>query len=315
MPRQPRLWTHPNATVEVVNRTFQGRHLIQPSPRFNAIIVGALAKARERHGIEIYGGAFAANHFHLYLRAGSVRAQANFMRDFTRKLSIESGIAYDWKGSTFPERYRATEVSEEPEAQIGRLTYCLQHGCKEGLVGSPIQWPGVGFAAALMTGEPLKGIWIDRSGYSRARAKGKAVTLDDFTEELELPLAPLPCWQEVDAATRRDYVTEMVRQIEDETAKVHAAEGTSPLGVLAVLAGDPHFRPEELETPPKPLFHAFRQRVRRDMREALGLITTAYFDAAERLKAGDRSVSFPRNCFPSRLPFVDPASDLAWVSG
>ena len=118
MPRLPRMWTRPNVLVEVVNRTFQGRHLIKPSPHFNAIIIGALAKVSQKHGVKIHGGAFASNHFHLCLSAETLRDQAAFMRDFTRKLSFESGIAYDWEGSTFPDRYRSTEISEEPEAQI-----------------------------------------------------------------------------------------------------------------------------------------------------------------------------------------------------
>ena len=305
MSRQPRLWTRSDALVEVVNRTLQGRHLLKPSPRFNRIIVGALVKASQKHGVEICGGAFAANHFHLLLKAGSIKTQANFMRDFTRKLSIESGIVYDWKGSTFPERYRATEVSAEPEAQISRLIYLLKHGCKEGLVESPLDWPGVSFATALTHGETLKGIWIDRSGYCRARARGRNVTLDDFTEELELSITPLPCWQALDESAIKSRVSDLVSRIAEETRLSHEVDGTRPLGVAAVLSGRPHFRPEELDRRPKPLFHAFSRRVRESMKEALGQIATAYLEAAERLKGGDLSARFPENCFPPSLPFVD----------
>ena len=301
MSRHPRLWTRSDAIVEVVNRTFQGRHLLKPSPRFNAIIVGALAKSCEKHGVEICGGAFAVNHFHLLLKPSSVKAQSDFMRDFTRKLSIESGIAYEWNGSTFPERYRATEISEEPEAQISRLIYLLKHGCKEGLVESPLDWPGVSFATALIQGEPLKGIWIDRSGYCRARARGRDVSLEDFTEEVELPIAPLPCWQELDECTRKNHVVDLVDRIEEETRLLHQADGTWPLGVAAVLTGQPHFRPTELEKLPKPLFHVFSRGVRKRMEDALGRITTAYFEAAEQLRAGNLSARFPENCFPPGL--------------
>ena len=307
MSRFPRLWTRPNAGVEILNRCIQGRHLLKPSPRLNAIIIGTLAKAREKYPVEIYSGAFLSSHFHIFLQAPTVKIQSRFMAYFTRKLSIESGILYDWKTSTFPDRYHSSEVSQEPEAQIKRLVYHLKQGAKEGLVSGPLDWPGVNFVEALITGEPLKGIWIDRTGYYRACQRGDDVTLDDFTEHLELPIAPLPCWAHLDTATRRDQVLEIIRDIEEETAARHAENGTSPLGAAAVLAGDPHYYPAKLKKSPQPHFHAFRKKVRQGMREALLLLVAAYYEAAERLRAGDRDVVFPENTFPPGLPFVEPA--------
>ncbi len=309
MPRFPRLWTRPNAGVEVMNRCIQGRHLLKPCPRLNAIIIGTLAKARELYPVEIYSGAFLSSHWHVHLQAPTVEIQSRFMAFFTRKLSIESGILYDWKTSTFPDRYHASEVSPEPEAQIQRLVYHLKNGAKEGLVAGPLDWPGVNFVDALITGEPLRGIWIDRSGYYRARQRGDDVTLDDFTEHLELPIAPLPCWAHLDQSSRRARVLDIIREIERETAERHAVEGTAPLGAEKIVAGDPHFYPAELEKSPQPRFHAVRKDVRQAMREAFSLILAAYLKAAALLKAGDRTVEFPENTFPPGLPFVEPA----WV--
>ena len=47
------------------------------------------------------------------------------------------------------------------------------------------------------------------------------------------------------------------------------------------------------------------------MREAFLLILAAYYEAAERLKAGERDVEFPENTFPPGLPFVEPAWAMA----
>ncbi len=306
MSRIPRIWTQPNAGVDVMNRCIQGRHLLKPSRHLNSIIIGALAKAREKYPVDIYSGAFMSSHFHLYLQAGTVKIQSQFLAHFTRKLSIETGILYDWKTSTFPNRYHAAEVSQEPEAQIQRLAYHLKNGTKEGLVASPLDWPGLNFVEALITGEPLKGIWIDRSGYYRARRRGDDVTLDDFTEHLELPIAPLPCWAHLDPGSRRDEALAIIRNIEQETAAKHAEQGTTPLGAEAVLARNPHYFPAKLKKSPQPYFHAFRKKVQQQMRESLLLILAAYFEAAERLKAGDRDAVFPENTFPPGLPFVEP---------
>ena len=310
MSRFPRLWTRPNAGVSVMNRCIQGRYLLKPSPRLNAIIIGALAKAREKYPVEIYSGAFASSHFHLHLQAPTVKIQADFMAHFTRKLSFETGILYNWETSTFPDRYHASEVSEEPEAQIRRLVYHLKHGAKEGLVSSPLDWPGVNFVDALITGEPLKGIWVDRSGYYRACRRDQEVTLEDFTEHLELPIAPLPCWAHLSQESRRDLILDIIRKIEEETAAHHAENGTSPLGAEAVLACDPHYYPAKLRKSPKPLFHAFRKKVRQEMKEAFSRILAVYCEAAKRVRAGERDVVFPENTFPPGLPFVEPAWSL-----
>ena len=311
MSRFPRLSTRPNAGFEIMNRCIQGRHLIKPSPRLNKIIIGALAKAREKYPVEIYSGAFLSSHWHLHLQAPTMKIQARFMAYFTRKLSIESGILYDWKTSTFPDRYHSSEVSQEPEAQIKRLVYHLQQGAKEGLVSGPLDWPGVNFVEALITGEPLKGIWIDRSGYYRASQRDENVTLEDFTEHLELPIAPLPCWAHLSQESRRELVLDIIREIEEETAAHHAENCTAPLGAEVVLAGDPHYYPTKLKKSPQPRFHAFRKKIRQELREAFSLILTAYYEAAERLRAGERNVEFPENSFPPGLPFVEPAWALA----
>ena len=305
MPRLPRVHTRPHALVEVVNRTIRGLHLIKPGPVFNAHVVGVLAKYSEKHSVSIYSGAFASNHWHLLISSPSVKAQANFLRDVTRKISIESGELYDWRDTIFPRRYRATEVSDEPEAQIGRLTYHLQHGCKENIVDSPLDWPGVAFSEALVGGEPLRGIFVDRTAYRHARRRGQDVSLDDFTENLELTLEPLPCWAHLDSATQRSRVLDILRAIEAETAERHAVDNTRSLGADAVLNGDPLMGPETFESRPKPLFHAYSKKVRNELREALMFIVASYREAAERLAAGELAVIFPENTFPPGGPFVE----------
>ena len=74
---------------------------MKPSERLNQIVIGALAKAKEKYPVEIFSGAFMSSHFHLQIKAQSVKTQARFMAYFTRKLSIETGNLYDWKAPTF----------------------------------------------------------------------------------------------------------------------------------------------------------------------------------------------------------------------
>lgn len=57
-------------------------------------------------------------------------------------LSKEAGRLHGWRGPLLQRRYPAIVVSNEVEAQTGRLRYILSHGSKEGLVAELRQWPG-----------------------------------------------------------------------------------------------------------------------------------------------------------------------------
>jgi hypothetical protein len=55
---------------------------------------------------------------------------------------------------------------------------------------------------------------------------------------------------------------------------------------------------------PAPLFHAASKAVRRELYEGYAWFVAAYREAAEKLRNGNRMVSFPIGSFPPPLPFV-----------
>jgi hypothetical protein len=83
-------------------------------------------------------------------------------------------------------------VRGEEGAQRERLKYVLSHGAKEGLVGDPREWPGVHAIRPLLDGEPVQGIWFDRTQYA-ARRRGEEFERLRFTTPYSLRLSPLPC--------------------------------------------------------------------------------------------------------------------------
>ncbi len=85
------------------------------------------------------------------------------MGHFNSKLAREVGRLTGWRDKIFARRYQAILVSEEEEAQFGRLLYLLSRGAKENLVADPREWPGVHCVDALLTGEPMEGTWFDRT--------------------------------------------------------------------------------------------------------------------------------------------------------
>jgi hypothetical protein len=95
----------------------------------------------------------------------------------------------------------------------------------------------------------------------------------------------------------------LVEKIEADAAALREQTGREPLGASAILRQDPKTEPNRTKKSPAPRFHAFSQRVRRELYEAYALFVSAFRTAADKLKAGDRKASFPTGSFPP-LPFV-----------
>ncbi|MDY7095117.1 MAG: hypothetical protein SX243_19245, partial [Acidobacteriota bacterium] len=175
--------------VEVTQKTFQGRFLLKPSQALNELIVGALARAAQRFPVDVVYPAFLSNHFHLLLRSETQKALSDFMEYFTSKAAREICRLYGWEGCVFPQPYKVREISEEEAAQVERLHYLMSQGVKEGLVASPLDWPGVHGVQALLDEKPLSGIWHDRTAEYNARRNGRPVRSEDFVQPESLELS------------------------------------------------------------------------------------------------------------------------------
>jgi len=290
--------------VEITVRCSQRRLLLRPSPALREIFIGVLARAQELYPVRMHAFCCLGNHYHLLLSGDSSKQISEYMRHVNTNLSKEAGRLHDWEGPLFEGRHRRIPVSEEPQAQIARLRYVLSQGTKEDLVGRPTDWPGAHSTEALLEGTSLHGVWYDRSREYAARQRGKAVDPEAFATRYELHLEPLPCWRDVSPRAVQQYVREMVEEIEAETAARHRREGTEPMGAEAVQRQHPHQRPSKSKRSPAPLFHAATQRVRRALIDAYRAFVAAFRQAAERLKAGELGVAFPRGSFPPPRPFV-----------
>jgi REP element-mobilizing transposase RayT len=273
--------------VEITCRTLQGRYLLRPSKRLNLTSVGVLARAARIHEMAVCGYSFLSNHYHLLLAPKSAAQQAAFMNYFNGNLAREAGRLHSWRDKFWGRRYRAIPVSYEPEAQVARLRYLLEQGCKENLVARPEDWPGATCLRALLTGESVRGLWRDRTAECRARQQSRKVEVGDFLIEETLALSPLPCWDELSPEETQELVQELVRQISRETAQRVRSTGIPPLGRRRVLRLNPHARPERVERSPAPLFHAATRAVR----QMLSLLYRTYLERRTQALAALRALS------------------------
>ena len=297
--------------MEVTCRTVQGRFLLQPTDELKSIIIGVLARAQQLYPVEIHAFVFLSNHYHLLLSVENALLLARFMNYLNSNLAREAGRMYRWSEKFWGRRYQAIVVSEEEAAQIDRLRYLLSHGCKEGLVGRPQDWPGAQSVKTLTEGQPLRGLWFDRTREYAARARGEKFHPLKFTSQETVNLEPLPCWRHLSEKSYRHRVSELITAIENETAARHAQHGSKPLGARRILSHNPHHRPDKLKKAWAPAFHAATQAARRELVEAYGWFVSAYREAARKLQTGSTDALFPHGSFPPRLPFVGSMPDPA----
>ncbi len=302
MPR-PLRFIPEQALVEVTCRTVQGRFLLRPSRELNEIIVGILARAARRYEVEVVAFVFLSNHAHLLLVPRDAEQLASFMNYLNGNLAREAGRLHGWRERFWGRRYAALIVSDEPEAQVERLRYLLAQGCKEGLVRSPKEWPGASSTEALLSGQPLAGLWFDRTAEFYARRGGERVDKDSYASREHLELSALPAWKGYAEEERRCLALALVREIEQETRAALSATGRAPLGVRRILALDPHGVPASFERTPAPRFHAASWAARKSLELAYHLFRRAFRQAVEDLRRGLCAL-LPPNCFAPRLGFL-----------
>lgn len=303
MARPLRFIPAPGTLVEVTNRTIQSRPLLAPSPLFNRIFIGALARASRRHKVGVVAYVCLSDHYHLLVRVDEADQLASFMELFNSKLAREVAKLTDWKDKIWARRYKPIVVSTEETAQVARLLYLLSNSCKENLVAGVEEWPGPHCAPALLSGEPSQGVWINRTHEYLAQQR-KTPEPQSFEEPETLTLEPLPCWKHLSPEQYRGQMESLVRSVEADAEAQRQRSSEQPLGAEAILRQDPTERPKRTKKSPAPRFHAFSRAVRAELNRLYSGFVAAFRAAAERLKSGDRHAVFPIGSFPPHLPFV-----------
>ena len=295
--------------VEVTGRVIGGRALLVPSPdpgRFNEIVVGVMGRALEVSPLELCSAVWTANHHHLLVVVHDQQQLSRFMHHLAGNISKEiGGRLRQWRGAFWERRYDGIVVSDEPEAQWRRLKYHLSHGVKEGLVESPLRWPGVHAAKALVHGEPMEGFWFNRSKEWSSRNRGLDVGRYDFATRYQIGLAQLPAFRHLSPEAYQDKVVELIREIEQEGEE--RRDGDEVAGALKILSQNPTEPPtRKTKRSTKPLFHVASKQARLDLQAELAAFLARYWEASAALRGGNLNAAdwFPEGCYPPALAFA-----------
>lgn len=301
---RPLRYVPPGSLVEVTITTIHRRFLLRPSRDLRELTDGLVARSARLYPVEVVDYVFLSNHAHLLLIPRDSQALSAFMGYLEGNLAKEAGRLHDWQQSFWGHRFHSIHVTEEEEAQVARLRYLLEQGCKEGLVRSPLDWPGARGTHSLLAGHGVKGIWISRTAERNARRRDKTFGKYEFAEDERLELTPLPCWAHLSPEEYRRRVRELVREIEHETRARQKESGRAPLGPRRIQRQNPHDKPGQPKRSPAPLCHAATREARLGFRYAYAEFVAAFRQAADDLRSGVRPPEFPPGSFPPGLPYV-----------
>ena len=304
MARVPRFIETPGRIVEVTSRTIHGRYLMRPSEEVNELILGIVGRGQAKYGVELFAFVFLSNHLHVLMRVPGVDRMSLFMGYLKGNIARELGAVHQWREKFWGRRYHHGPVKDTEAAQIKRFRYVLSNSCKEGLVRSPLDWPGVTSARALYKGVcELKGRWFDRAAQYRAGAKRGDL---EYSSVETVKLSPLPFLADYSAGDRRQFMIDAVRQVEQDASERRAETGSRVMGARLIMSRNPHSAPKNFNRSPAPFFHTTTRQEYLELLEIRRQKLSAYRQAAEKLLKGERDVVFPPDCYPPRLAYVKP---------
>lgn len=306
--------SEPWQIFEITTRCIHGRFLLTPGEESNRRVLGVLGRAQELYGehVQVHMVAGTSNHLHLLVTSRDAAWRARFKSHVKTNLSKELGDLHGWREHVFGRRARDIPILDEA-ALIDRVRYFLAHGVKEGLVDHPEDWPGPAWVRALTAGERLVGRWYRRSEfYHRVRSwmRRKQPTsatrpvLDEFAEDKELKLVPLPIWShltESDRAARFRAIIDglAVRPVQDDVSEAMPVvtrldTGRPPLGREVILKQNPHDHPSRPKKTPAPWVHTTIIALRLAWMEGYRAFVTAWHFGMSRLRDGLVGGALPR---------------------
>ena len=151
----------------------------------------------------------------------------------------------------------------------------------------------------------FNGVFVNRQArHFAARLRREDMGPMRYATVETVALSPIPCWAHLPPELYRARIAALVESIETEAACERERTGASVLGVKAILSRDPQHRPSSLARSPAPRVHAATKAARKLFYEYYAAFVSAFREASERLRRGDRDAPFPLGSFPPALPFV-----------
>jgi len=284
-----------------------------PVPSTINIIGSSVARAHEMHPVDIVWWETNINHHHPGLRPSEEQLEniAPFLQTANSLIARGINKRYDHAGHVFSGPVRFTPCIDDVSAQ-DRLLYALTNPVKDGLVESVRRSPFFSTFRGQAYGEALRYWYIDwEAWWAKGGSRKKGNRSKDFLKWVELPITPLPEFEDWPEHRIQSRVRNQVRDIEEETRRRLRSEERTVIGVPSLYAIDHRDRPkDEKEAGPQPICHAVDAQLRREYRAHWREIVNEHRKASWDYRMGYHEREFPDGTYRPPLTTIYNSSRL-----
>ena len=210
----------PQYLHEITLRINGGDHLLDMnSQQLRSQFLGAMAKSAKRYGIRVVAFHFLSNHYHGLFAIPSASMFVRFLTAFHAALATIVNGLRGKTGRVWSEN-KWMPVAQDPVTVAQRIRYILHQAVAARLVDHPIQFPGPSSTEWMVDGTALIGEVVEATRkYRDSRLKDGARPDEEYITEVQVPMAPPPCWAGLDEVGLR----QLYRGLADEGARVQLA--------------------------------------------------------------------------------------------
>ena len=212
-------------------------------------------------------------------------------------MAKEMGALHGWKAKLWSGRYHSMPVGDSEAAQIERNGYILLNGCKENLVASPNDWPGVTSVPSLCRGEwEIPATWFNRTKEYGPRVRGKRQL---YPESERCGSARCRFSKSSRRSNSSSSISMRCGRSRKRRRHATARRVRRPSGFRRSCGWIRTRRRMEFIPSHGVRFYAATLEEYFEMRDTLAAQTAAYREASARLRQGEENVRFPEGTFPA----------------
>mgnify|MGYP006287131949 FL=1 len=293
MARKPR-HCDPEKYYLLTNRTLRAKYFMVPDAVVEEIILGCLTKWARKFDVELVCFVFLSNHFHIIARFPT-RKMSNFMCQFQGQVADRINDYLGREESFWGDRFDDTVILDD-EMLKEEIAYVVNNAVSHRLVTRAERWPGVCSIDWHQSGEPVEGLWLNKSEKSRLERKGKPNARRRAKQAYEIDLH-LPETLGAEEADRRETLLELVEEDRQRLEQQRRQERAKVVGPRAIKRRCWEERPDEPAETRSVMCVAADEDVRQQYRDKRRRITDDYRAAMKKWQA-KQFAEFPVGTIP-----------------
>ncbi|MCP4614301.1 MAG: hypothetical protein GY845_36915, partial [Planctomycetes bacterium] len=240
---------------------------------------------------------------------------SHFLRHFNGQCAKQLNIHLKRTGRVWSSRAKVIPVIDD-DAVLQRLAYSACNVVKDGMVEKASHWPGFSTFDQLARGKLQTFKHFDKTAWNKAGGWMKKIPKDKYIHPVSVETSALPAWENMKPHQQQAMFRRLVKDKENELARIRKQEQKSVLGKLGLMRTSPSDTPiSDKKNTPMPKCHASTvEKMREYIEEVLKPFWRAYYQASALFLSGRIDIEFPQGSIQPPITTIYTASRLKTAS-